>query len=176
MMVLFNFKGFWKKKKKTIEIFHDCGPVEKCHFLHIHIFADFVAKWVTFYFLGILMSYYDDFLQFIRLSKKIQNIKVFHDPGPGEKWNVLHIHNIEDFAAIWVNIYILGILMSYYDGSRQFKGLSEKLKKNEIFHDRGPVEKMSVFAYSHFCRFCSQMSEFWLFRYPDVILWWFSSI
>ena len=31
------------------------------------------------------MSYYDDFLQFIRLSKKIQKIKVFHDPGPGEK-------------------------------------------------------------------------------------------
>ena len=36
------FKRLLEKKKN--EIFHDCGPVEKCHFLHIHIFADFVAK------------------------------------------------------------------------------------------------------------------------------------
>ena len=32
------------------------------NFLHIHIFADFVAEWMTFYILGILMSYYDGFL------------------------------------------------------------------------------------------------------------------
>ena len=38
----------------------------------------------------------------------------------------LHIHNFADFAAKWVNIYILGILMSYYDGSLQFKRLLEK--------------------------------------------------
>ena len=31
--------------------------------------------------------------------------------------------------------------MSYYDGSLQFERLSEKSKKNEIFHDRGPVEE-----------------------------------
>ena len=74
MMILFNLKGFWKNRKKT-EIFHDRGPVEKCHFLHIHIFADFAAKWVNFYFLGILMSYYDDFLQFKRLSKKSKKLK-----------------------------------------------------------------------------------------------------
>ena len=35
---------------------------KKCQFLHIHIFADFAAKWVNFDFLGILMSYYDGFL------------------------------------------------------------------------------------------------------------------
>ena len=50
MMVLFNLKGFWKNKKKKTEIFHDRGPVEKCFFLHIHIFADFAAKWVIFTF------------------------------------------------------------------------------------------------------------------------------
>ena len=69
------FKRFFGKIQK-IEIFHDCGPVEECHFfLQIHMFADFAAKWVNFYFLGILMWYYDDFLQFKSLSKKSKKLK-----------------------------------------------------------------------------------------------------
>ena len=55
--------------------------------------------------------------------EKIQKIEVFDDRGSVEKWNIFHIHNFADFAANRVNIYILGILMSYYDGSIQLKGL-----------------------------------------------------
>ena len=65
--------------------------------------------------------------------QKNKKIEVFNDRGPGEKWNFLHIHNFADFAAKWVNIYILGILMPYYDGSVQFKSLSEKSKKLKFF-------------------------------------------
>ena len=79
------------------------------------------------------MSYYDGSLQFKRLLKKSKKTEVFDDRGPGEKWNFLHIHNFVDFAAKWVNIYILGILMSYYDGSLQLKRLSEKSKKLKFF-------------------------------------------
>ena len=60
--------------------------------------------------------------------------------------------------------------MSYYDGSLQFKRLSEKSKKLKFFMTADLLKNVIFFAYSHVCRFCSQMSEFLLFRYPDVIL------
>ena len=37
------------------------------------------------YILGVLRSYYDDFLPFKGLLKKIKIIEVFDDPGPAEK-------------------------------------------------------------------------------------------
>ena len=63
MMISCHFKGFWEIKKK-IEVFDDYGPAEKCRFDHFILFADFAAKWVNCYKLGVLMSYYDDFLPF----------------------------------------------------------------------------------------------------------------
>ena len=69
-----------------------------------------------------------------------------------------------------MNIYILGILMSYYDGSLQFKSFLEKSKKLKFFMTADLLKNVIFFAYSHICRFCSQMSEFLLFSYPDVIL------
>ena len=94
-----------------------------------------------------------------------------------KKWNYLHIHKFADSAAEWMNIYILGILMSYYDGSQQFKRLSEESKKNGNFSWPRTCWKMAFFfAYAHFCRFCSKISEFLLLRYPDVIFSWFSLI
>ena len=61
--------------------------------------------------------------------------------------------------------------MSYYDGSLQFKRFSEKSKKLKFFMTADLLKNVIFFfAYSHVCRFCSQMSEFLLFRYPDVIL------
>ena len=47
-----------------IEVLDDCGPAEKYDFLTFHMFADFPATWVNYYILGVLMSYYDDFLPF----------------------------------------------------------------------------------------------------------------
>ena len=63
------FKRLSEKSKK-LKFFMTADLLKNVIFLHIHIFADFAAKWVNFYFLGIVMSYYDDFLQLIRLSKK----------------------------------------------------------------------------------------------------------
>ena len=54
-------KSFWKTKKK-FEVFNDRGPEEKCRFGTFHNFADFAAKWVNYYILGVLVSYYDHFL------------------------------------------------------------------------------------------------------------------
>ena len=124
-------KPFGKIPK--IEIFHDRGPVENCHFLHIHIFADFAAKWVNIYSLGILMSYYDGSLQFERLSEKSKKMKFFMTADLSKNVTFCIFTFFEDFAAKWVNIYILEILMSYYDGSLQFKRLSEKSKKLKFF-------------------------------------------
>ena len=129
---------------------------------------------MNFYFLGILMSYYDDFLQFKRLSKKSKQLKFTMTMDLGKKWNFLHIHNFADSAAEWMNIYILGILMSYHDCSQQFKRLSEESKKNRKFFMTADLLKNGIFfGYAHFCRFCSQISEFLLLRYPDVIFSWF---
>ena len=52
------------EKFKKIEVFDDRGPAEKYRFWTFHSFADFAAKWVNYYILGVLMSYYDDFLPF----------------------------------------------------------------------------------------------------------------
>ena len=52
---------------KKIEVFDDRWPAEKCDFLTFHMFP---AKWVNYYILGVLMSYYDDFLPFQGLLKK----------------------------------------------------------------------------------------------------------
>ena len=53
-------KHFCKIKK--IKVFDDSGPEEKCRFGTFHNFADFAAKRVNYYILGVLVSYYDDFL------------------------------------------------------------------------------------------------------------------
>ena len=69
------FKRLSEKSKK-LKFFMTADLLKNViFFLHIHMFADFAAKWVNFYFLGILMSYYDDFLQFKRLSKKSKKLK-----------------------------------------------------------------------------------------------------
>ena len=51
-------------KNKKMEVFDDHGPAQKCRFWSFHTFSDFAANWVNCYNLGVLMSYYDDFLPF----------------------------------------------------------------------------------------------------------------
>ena len=132
-MVLNNLKGFRKNLKKT-EIFHDRGPVEKWHFFFFCI-CTFLQILQPNEWIFTFQVYFLDF------SESLLNWRDYDDPknwsfrwlGTWEKWNFLHIHNFTDFAAKWVNIYILGILMSYYDGSLQFKRLSDKSKKLKFF-------------------------------------------
>ena len=81
-----------------------------------------------------------------------------------------------DFADKWVHYYILGVLISYYDGFLPFWGLLWNQKKNWSFRWPRTCRIMSVLDISHFCRPCSQMSELLHFRCPDVILWWFPGI
>ena len=64
-------------------------------FLDFHSFADFAAKWVNYYILGVLMSYYKDFLPFKGLSK-ILKIEVFDDHGPVEKCRFWTFHSFAD--------------------------------------------------------------------------------
>ena len=64
------FKGLLKTIKKMI--FDDCRPAETCRFWTFLSFADFAAKLVKYNILGILRSYYDDFLPFKGLLKKNQ--------------------------------------------------------------------------------------------------------
>ena len=68
------FKRLSEKSKK-LKFFMTADLSKNVIFCIFTFFADFAAKWVNFYFLGILMSYYDDFLQFKRLSKKSKKFK-----------------------------------------------------------------------------------------------------
>ena len=81
-------RAFEKIKKN--EVFNDRGTEEKCRFGTFHNFADFAAKWVNYYILGVLMSYYNDFLPWI---------EEFDDRGPEEKCRFGTFHNFADFAA-----------------------------------------------------------------------------
>ena len=138
------FKGLFKNSKK-IEVFDDRGPAEKCRFWTFHTFADFAAKWVNYYILGVLMSYYDDFLPFKGLFKNSKKIEVFDDRGPAEKCRFWTFHTFADIAAKWVNYYIIGVLMSYYDDFLPFKGLF-KNSKNLKFSMTADLQKNVVFG------------------------------
>ena len=79
---------------------------------------------------------------------------------------------LQILRAEWVNYYILGVLISYYNA---FWRAFEKLKKTEVYDGWGSAEKclFFFFYFSHFWRFCSQMSGLLLhFRCPAVIFWW----
>ena len=52
------------EKLKKLKFFDDRWPAEKYDFWTFRTFADFAAIWVNYYMLGVLMSYYDDFLPF----------------------------------------------------------------------------------------------------------------
>ena len=71
------------------------------------------------------MSYYDDFMPFKGLLRNLKKNEVFDDHGPAEKCSVWTFHTLADFAAKWVNYYILSVLLSYYDDFLPFKGLLE---------------------------------------------------
>ena len=89
------------------------ADLEKMIFGHFHMYADFAAKWVNYYIWGVLMSYYDDFQPFKGLLRNSKKLK-FSMTADLEK-NVIFGHTFADFAAKWVNNYIWGVLMSYYD-------------------------------------------------------------
>ena len=59
--------------------------------------------------------------------------------------------------------------------SCHFKGFC-KNKKNGSFRWPRTCRTMWFLDILHFCRFCSQMSEFLHFSCPDVVLWWFPAI
>ena len=56
----------------------------------------------------------------LRAFEKFKKIEVFDDRGPGEKCDFWTFHTFADFAAKWVNYYIWGVLMSYYDDFQPF--------------------------------------------------------
>ena len=55
-----------------------------------------------------------------------------------------------------MNYYIFGVLMSYYDDFQPFKRAFEKLKKIEVFDDRGPGEKCYFWTFQKFAGFAAK--------------------
>ena len=56
----------------------------------------------------------------LRAFEKIIKIEVLNDRRPAEKCVFFNFHMFADFAATWVNYYILGVLMSYNDDFQPF--------------------------------------------------------
>ena len=54
---------------------------------------------MNYYILGVLRSYYDDFVPFKGFLKKIKKIEVFDVRGPAEKSRFKTFHSFADFAA-----------------------------------------------------------------------------
>ena len=72
---------------------------------------------MNYYILGVLRSYYDDFLPFEGVLKKKNKKKLMFSITADLQKNVVFwtFLSLIDFAAKCVNYYILGVLMSYYD-------------------------------------------------------------
>ena len=110
-----HFKGFWKFKKKKNWSFQWLWTCRKIWVLDISHFCRFCS-----HMSGLLHFRCPDvilwwFPAILRAFEKFKNIEVFDDGRPPEKCRFCTFHTLPDFAAKWVNCYILGVLMSYYD-------------------------------------------------------------
>ena len=56
----------------------------------------------------------------LRAFEKIIKIEVLNDRRPAEKCDFFNFHMFADFAATWVNYYILRVLMLYNDDFQPF--------------------------------------------------------
>ena len=131
MMVLFNLKGFQKNPKNlNISWPRTCRKMSFFAYSHFCRFCSQMSEYLQFRYPDVILWW---FSSIEKAFGEIQKIEIFHDCGPVKKCHFLHINIFADFAAKWVNIYILGILMSYYDGSLQFERFPEKSKKLKFF-------------------------------------------
>ena len=73
VMIFINYYGFPESRKK-IEVFDDCGPVEKANFSYFPNYACFSSKWVNYYIWVVLWSSGDDFHHFRRLSRRSKKL------------------------------------------------------------------------------------------------------
>ena len=182
MMISCHFKGFWKFQKNWS--FRWPRTWRKMWFLDILHFCRFCSQMSELLHLRCPDVILWWFPAILRAFEKFKKIEVFDDRGPGEKCRFWTFHTFADFAAKWVNYYILGnewiitfevswchIMMI----SCHFKGFW-KFQKNWSFRWPRTWRKMWFLDILHFCRFCSQMSELLHLRCPDVILWWFPAI
>ena len=108
------------EKFKKIEVFDDRGPGEKCDFWTFSHFCRFCSQMSELLHLRCPDVILWWFPAILRAFEKFKKIEVFDDRGPGEKCDFWTFHTFADFAAKWVNYYIWGVLMSYYDDFQPF--------------------------------------------------------
>ena len=145
MKISCHFNGFWKNKKwwKFSMI---AALQKKCDFLTFHVcrFSSHMSELFHFSCPEVIFWWFPAIL---RAFEKFKKIEVFADRGPAEICRFWTFHTFADFAAKWVNSYILGVLMSYYDDFLPFLGLLKKLKNLEFYDDRGHAEKCDFFLF-----------------------------
>ena len=143
MMISSHFKGFWEIQKNWS--FRWPRTWRKMWFLDISHFCRFCSQMSELLHLRCPDVILWWFPAILRAFEKFKKIEVFDDRGPGEKCDFWTFHMYADFAAKWVNYYILGVLMSYYDDFQPFKGLLRNSKKLK-FSMTADLEKNVIFG------------------------------
>ena len=133
------------EKFKKIEVFDDRGQTCRQMSLgDISQFCRFCSQMIEllhFTCPGVILWW---FLAMKRAFEKIKKLK-FSMTADLQKNVVLDFSQFYRFAAKWVNYYILGVLVSYYDDFQPFKGLLRNSKKLK-FSMTADLEKNVIFG------------------------------
>ena len=156
------------RKLKKIEDFPHAGPGDPIRLFHTC--AQISSKWVNFYILVVLMSNYDDFLHFRKLSKTRKNWRFPPPPALGTLLLISHL--CPDFIQMSEFLYLSCPDVKLW----WFSSFSQTFRKIEKIEDFPPPRPWGPFSLiSHLCPDFIQMSEFLYLSCPDVKLWWFYS-
>ena len=165
VMIFINYSGFPESRKK-IEVFDDCGPVEKANFSYFPNYACFSSKWVNYYIWVVLWSSGDDFHHFRRLSRRSKKLS-FRWLWTCRKANFFLLSQLCIFLIKMSEFLHLSVLWSSGDDFHHFRRLSRKLKK---------LKFSTTSAQSKKCQFClfkisAYFSSKSVIFYSLVVLW-----
>ena len=171
VMIFIILEGFPEGQKNWV--FDDCRPVEKANFSYFPNYAYFSSKWVNFYIWVALLSSGDDFHHFRRLSRKSKILGVFDDGGPVQMANFCSFSQFCIFLIQISEFLHFSCPMVIWWWFSSFQKDFQKVKKIEVFNDRGFVEKANFCFFSNFAYFSCKWVNFLNLSCPAAIWWWF---